>query len=240
MQSGTMSLWAASLFAVSLAAAQPAAAAGEPTPAIHTTGTGEVVVAPDRAWVNLGVQATHEDLQAAQTEVDKTVQRFLALTDELGIARQHVQSAQLRVSPQYEWDDKPRRRNLVGYQVSRGLTVDLRDLDRLGALLTRSVKLGVNQSSGPRFDHTERDRLYREALGHATRDARAQAQAMASALGVQLGRALELTAQGHHRPQPVRAMAMRMASDSAEGAEQSYESGQIVVEAQVGARFAMD
>ena len=168
------------------------------------------------------------------------MQRFLALTDELGIARQHVQSAQLRVSPQYEWDDKPRRRNLVGYQVSRGLTVDLRDLDRLGALLTRSVKLGVNQSSGPRFDHTERDRLYREALGHATRDARAQAQAMASALGVQLGRALELTAQGHHRPQPVRAMAMRMASDSAEGAEQSYESGQIVVEAQVGARFAMD
>lgn len=213
---------------------------GERIPAIHTTGKGEVVTEPDRAWVQLGVQATQTELASAQAEVDATVQRFLKLTDDLGIDRQRVQSAQLSVSPQYEWMDKPRKRKLVGYQVSRSLTVDLRELDQLGALLTRAIKLGVNQSSGPRFDHTERDALYRQALALATRDAKAQAGAMADALGVGLGRALELSAHGQQQPRPVHTMAMRMAADESSGAEQSYEAGQIVVQAQVNAKFAMD
>lgn len=228
---------AAGLGAVTLAALADGHSA--PQPAIHTTGKGEVVVAPNRAWVQLGVQSTQTGLAAAQAEVDATVQRFLKLTDDLGIDRKHVQSAQLSVSPQYEWTDKPRKRNLVGYQVSRGLTVDLRQLDLLGALLTRSINLGVNQSSGPQFDHTERDALYREALASATRDAKAQAAAMADALGVGLGPALELSAHAQHQPRPMRTMAMRMASDESAGAEQSYEAGQIVVQAQVNAKFAM-
>lgn len=234
---------AAVAFAAGLIAAVPAAVAHDDSskqPAINTNGKGEVVVEPNRAWVQLGVQSTQTELAAAQAEVDAVVQRFLKLTDDLGIARKHVQSAQLSVSPQYEWDDKPRKRTLVGYQVSRGLTVDLRDLDRMGALLTRAVKLGVNQSSGPRFDHTERDALYRQALALATRDAKAQAAAMADALGVSLGQALELNAHGQSQPRPVQAMAMRMASDESGGAEQSYEAGQIVVRAQVNAKFAMD
>lgn len=234
--------FAALAVAAGLAAAAPGVLAHNDKPeqpTIQTTGVGEAIAAPDRAWVQLGVESTSKTLAAAQSDVDDSVQRFLKLTDELGIARKHVQSAQLSVSPQYEWTDKPRTRNLVGYRVSRGLTVDLRDLDLLGSLLTRALKLGVNQSSGPRFDHTDRDALHRQALALATVDAHTQAQTMASALGVGLGPALELSAHGQSQPRPVQAMAMRMASDESSGAEQSYEAGQIVVRAQVSAKFAM-
>lgn len=233
---------AAFAVAAGLAAAAPGVMAhgDKPEqPSIHTTGKGEAMAEPDRAWVQMGVESTRKELADAQSDVDASVQRFLKLTDELGIARKHVQSAQLSVSPQYEWTDKPRKRNLVGYRVSRGLTVDLRKLELLGALLTRALKLGVNQSSGPQFDHTDRDALYRQALALATVDAHTQAQTMASALGVGLGPALELSAHGQSQPRPVQAMAMRMASDESSGAEQSYEAGQIVVQAQVNAKFAM-
>ena len=233
---------AALAMAAGLGVATPAALAQNhkpEQPSINTAGKGEVVAAPDRAWVQLGVESTQTELAAAQAEVDATVQRFLKLTDELGIERKHVQSAQLSVSPQYEWTDKPRKRNLVGYQVSRGLTVDLRALDKLGALMTRALKLGVNQSSGPRFDHTDRDALYRNALALATVDAHTQAQTMASALGLGLGPALELSAHGQSQPRPVQMMAMRASVDESSGAEQSYEAGQIVVRAQVSAKFAI-
>ena len=85
----------------------------------------------------------------ARAEVAATVERVLALTRELKIDPKYVNSTRLQVQPEYRWNENDRERVLLGYMVSRQIEVELRDLDKLGALLERAVSAGVNQVGDP-------------------------------------------------------------------------------------------
>lgn len=209
-----------------------------PVRSISVSGVGEVEALPDAAFVSMAIEARHKDLQVARNQVDGRVTAFLKLVDGLGIERKHVQTAGLHVRPEYRWEDKTRRRYLDAYHVSRQLQVDLRDLDKLGALMTRAVQAGVNQVHPPQFRASNERELRRQALARAAQDARANARVLADTLGVKLGPVRSLQAQqNEHYPRPRHQVAaMRMEADSS-AVEQSYEAGQIRLEASVNASF---
>ena len=58
-------------------------------------------------------------------------------------------ATRLQVQPEYSWNEKDRKRVLLGYLVSRQVQVELRDLEQLGPLLERAVDAGVNQVERP-------------------------------------------------------------------------------------------
>jgi len=210
---------------------------GERPRLVVVTGNGEIHAAPDKAIVAMGAQAIEPELEAAREKVTRTVQAFLKLTQELGIADKHVQTSQLTVRPEYEWNPKTQRQRQTGYFVERQLRVDLRDLSELGALMERAVSSGVNIVSGPEFGSSREDALRREALRRAALDARASAMALSDALGVELGPLRRITAgyQGFEPPVPY-AMAKMEAADTASAA-QTYQVGEINISAQVTAEF---
>ncbi|MGB1581672.1 MAG: SIMPL domain-containing protein [Nevskiales bacterium] len=230
----------AALMSTAACAAEPGAST-QVERSISVSGLGEIEVIPDAAYVSMGIEARHQDLQKARDEVDKTVQTFLALTDKLDIDRKYVTTAGMNVRPEYRWEDKTRKRYLDAYVVTRQLQVDLRDLDKLGALMTRAVQAGVNQVNPPQFRATKERDLQRQALARAAADARANAEALANSLDVKLGELLRLDAQHQrHNPMPMPRVAMRMeAAADMSGAEQSYETGQIRYSAQVSASFEL-
>jgi uncharacterized protein YggE len=206
--------------------------------AVSVSGTGEIEVIPDAAYVSMAIEARHKVLSTARKQVDDRVAAFLQLGDQLGIDRKHVKTAGMNVRPEYRWEEKTRKRYLDAYVVTRQLQVDLRDLDKLGALMTRAVEVGVNQVNPPQFRATNERELRRQALAQAAEDARANAQVLADTLDVKLGAVRKLDAQYNvHTPQPVyRMAAMRMEADTG-GAEQTYETGQIKYTASVNASF---
>src|SRR3546814_18181343 len=69
-----------------------------------------------------------------------------------GIADRDLQTSNFAIHPQYRHsepkDGVVEPPTVVGYEVTNTLTVKVRDLPKLGAILDRSVKLGVNQG-GP-------------------------------------------------------------------------------------------
>jgi uncharacterized protein YggE len=138
-----------------------------------------------------------------------------------------VRSTRINVQPEYNWDNNARERNLIGYYVSRQIEVELRDLEKLGQLLERSVDLGINQLGEPRLDSTKRRELEREALAKAIADAKLNAEAVAKAAGARLGPPRTIAANSGFvaPPMPMRAKAM-MAAEAADAA-QSYQSGQM-------------
>lgn len=207
---------------------------------VSVTGTGEVEALPDAAYINMAIEARHRKLETAQAEVDEKAAAFLKLVDQLKIARQFVQTTGKNVHPEYQWDEKTRRQHLIGYFVSRQLQVDLRELDKLGPLLHRSVELGVNQVSSPQMRATREPELRQMALARAAQNAGENASALANALGARLGKVRQISAQHDYQPQPVyRMAAMKMeAADMA--AEQSYEAGQIKLTATVNATFDLE
>ena len=204
------------------------------------SGRGEVRAEPDQARLTLGVEAREPTLEAARTRVNRSVESLLRLTKELGIPERLVNSTRLNVQPEYAWLEKTRTRKLIAYVVSRTVAIDLRELDKLGQLLERSLELGANQVGDPVLDHSRRVELERQALGLATQDALHNAEAMAGALQANVGAVRSLNAaQESPPPMPVFAMASRSlaVADAGAGAPQSYQPGELVFRASVNASF---
>lgn len=208
-----------------------------PPRTLSVSGQGEVRAEPDRAFVTLGVEARNGRMESARAEVTRTVEAVLKLTRDLKIDPKYVHATRITVQPEYNWDGQARERTLLGYLVSRQVQVELRNLDQLGLLLEKAVDAGVNQVNDPQLDASRKRELEREALAKAVEDARMNAEVVARAAGVKLGTARTIVAQSVSAPQPIAYRMAARAADAGAGAEGTYQSGEITLNASVQVEF---
>jgi uncharacterized protein YggE len=213
----------------------PMAAAAE-GPSLTVSGTGEIAAAPDMAVISLGV--THEAAEAAEAmaAVSAAMARILERLQAEGIAPEDLQTNRISLGP--VWSNRSGNDGsppeITGFQAQSDLTVRVRDLTRLGAVLDRVLQDGANQFSGLRFLVADPEPLMRAAREAAIRDAMAKAREMAAAAGVTLGPITEITEQGGGRPRPMMA---EMASVRDAGVP--VAPGEITLEASVSMVFAI-
>jgi uncharacterized protein len=206
---------------------------------VTASGEGRIEVAPDIAWLSFGISSRQPTVAAARDEVAQGVARLIKLARDSGLKDEHIATAALSVSPDYEWMPDSRERVLRGYIVSRQVSLRLTDLAKLGELTEKALGVGVTDASPAVFDTSRRAELETEALVAAARDARARAQVMAGALGGRVGHPVRIEAAG-----PVvvpRPMAMRAVAADAEGMSgaETYQPGLIRVTAGVIAAFEL-
>ncbi|MFF0950593.1 SIMPL domain-containing protein [Rhizobium leguminosarum] len=221
------------LLALPLAAAAPAFAqeAKPREPVISVTGDGESSVAPDMAIVNLAVVKQAKTAREALDENNKAMNDVLAALKSGGIAERDLQTSGFSIQPQYNYpqpvDGQQQQPQLIGYQTINSVTVRLRDLAKLGAVIDQSVTLGINQGGDIQFTNDKPDAAIEEARKAAVADAIKRAKTLSEAAGVKLGRIIEINENvPRAMPQPVyRATMMKEASDAAvpvQGGENNY------------------
>ena len=188
-------------------------------PVIVVSGQGDASVVPDLAIVNLSVAET---AKTAREALDINNGAMTAVTKSLkdqGIADRDMQTSGLSIQPQYSYpqneDGSPKLPVLNGYTVTNGLTVRVRDLAKLGAIIDQSVTSGVNQGGDIRFTNDDPEKALEEARAKAVKNAAAKAKTLADAAGVKLGRVVEISeSAGGADPQPM--MRMQMAKEAAD------------------------
>jgi uncharacterized protein YggE len=203
---------------------------------VTVSGSGEVAAEPDLAHVTLGVEARKPTMAEARAAVATTVDRVLALTRDLRIDPKLVNATRVQVQPEYSWNEKDRKRVLLGYIVSRQVQVELRDLEQLGPLLERAVDAGVNQVNDPVLESSRRKSLEREAMAKAVEDARLNAETLARAAGVRLGPVRALNGSSSAPPMPMYRRSAVMA-DAAMAPEATYQPGDMKFSAVVNAEY---
>lgn len=186
-----------------LAAVSPAFADGGKMPRIVSlTGHGEVRSTPDIAFVTSGVTtqgATAAEALAANT---KAMTGLFAALKDAGIESKDIQTSNFSVQPRYDFSNGQAPK-LVGYDVSNNVTVKLRRVDTLGALLDKMVQSGSNQISGISFDVSKPEEAMDEARKLATQDATRKAKLYAQAMGIELGNVMQISEGSSTMPQPV-------------------------------------
>ena len=195
--------------------AQPVAAEDMPR-VITVSGTGEATARPDQATVRLGVVTEARTAREALQANNAAMQAVFAELEGLDIPEENIQTSNFSVSPQYppyrQDNNEPRR--IIGYQVSNMVSVLFEDMDKLGPGLDAIVSSGANQLHGISFSISETDALMMEARTGAVTDARARAEVLAAAAGVELGRVLSINEGGVSTPQPMMYARAEMAMDS--------------------------
>lgn len=191
---------AAVLAAVSLPG--PASSAAAEAGGITVQGTAAVVSVPDRAELSFGVESQGQSARAALAANAAEMRRVIAAVRAAGGIELKTQSVSL--SPRYN-----ERNEVQAFVATNSVSAAIKDLAKAGAVIDAAVNAGANQVYGPSLSSGDQSALYRNALKAAVADARARAQALASASNLTLGRITALV-EGGGAPQP-----MPLAADKA-------------------------
>jgi uncharacterized protein YggE len=138
--------------------------------------------------------------------------------------------------PQYSQPSQGSREapKIVGYEANNSLSVRVRALEKLGAVLDRLVTVGANQIRAIELTVAEPAPLRDKARVAAMKDARRKADMLAEAAGVRIVRLFSVQEDVLEGPRPV---AMRMTADSAARPSVPIEAGEQEIRGRVTAVF---
>jgi uncharacterized protein YggE len=193
------------LLAIGLSIAPAAAQMGDlPPSSITITGEATLSVAPDRAIVRSGVVSQAKTAREAIAANSKAMAAVLAALKEAGVADADVQTAQFSLDTLRGNRENPQQ--VTGFQASNRVSVQLRDIGKVGEILDRLVGAGANSIQGIEFVVSDASKLLDKVRAEAIADARRKAEIYAQAAGVGLGRPLMIAEQGAP-PRPMMRMA---------------------------------
>jgi uncharacterized protein YggE len=194
-------------------------------------GHGEVKGKPDMAVVTVGVLRQAKTAREALNASNEAMNAVLAALKGQGIAEKDLQTANFSVSPRYDHEKNENPPRLVGYEVSNQLTVTVRELGKLGAILDEAVSEGSNQIHGVAFAIGKPEPLRDEARRLAVGDAERKAKLYAEAAKVTLVAIARISEEGGVRPPEPYPRAMRMSAEAA--GQVPIAQGEQTVEMQV-------
>ena len=170
------------------------AVADTPSRLVSVVGQGRVASTPDMAVMSLGVTHEAKTAGAAMDMVNADAVTLLEALAALGVAARDVQTDQLSVSPL--WSKGDGARQITGYVARNAVSVRVRDLARLGAVMDAALAAGSNDFNGLRFSMQDPAPIEAQARAAAVKDAMARAAQLAEAAGVTLGPIVALSEQG--------------------------------------------
>jgi uncharacterized protein YggE len=205
----------------------PASSAAAEAGGITVQGTASVTSVPDRAELSFGVESKGASARAALAANAVEMRRVIAALK--GAGATDVKTQYVSLSPQY--NDKSEAQ---GFVATNTVSATIKELAKAGTVIDAAVAAGANQVYGPSLSHGDQDELYRQALKAAVGNARASAQALASAANLSLGRVTAIV-EGGGAPQPV----PFAAADKAMAESTPIEPGTQLVSATVSVTFSV-
>jgi uncharacterized protein YggE len=176
--------------------------ADKPDAGITVSGEGRVTAPPDLARLSLGVSALAPSVAEAREQAAASLSAMIQSLKDNGVADKDIQTQQLSIYPEYSYDNG--QQTLRGFRVTNTVDVKIRDIDRTGEVVDDAVAAGGNTTTinGLFFSIEDPTSLQDEARKKAVEDARARAEIIADAAGVDLGDPISISESGGPVPLP--------------------------------------
>jgi uncharacterized protein len=207
----------------------PAQAVVTPQPPqrmINVTGTGQVYLTPDVAYINIGVHTVADTVGDALKQNNAQATAVASSLKELGVDAKDIQTNAFNVYPQQQFGPQGEVLKTT-YAVDNTVFVTVRDLSKLGQILDVVVQNGANAINGITFDVLDKTKALTQVRQMAVTDARQQAQQLADAAGVKLGNLISLNVYTSNSPVPAFGGKGGVAANAA--APVSVSAGQMVL-----------
>lgn len=211
----------------------------EPNSAANTvtaSGMGDIAATPDEATMSFGVTRRAADAKKALDAAATAAEKINGSLKSLGIDDKDIQTTGVNVYPQYA--EVGGKSTISGFEASVNVTAKIKDLDRLGAIISALSDAGADTVSGPAFGIGDESTYRADAIKEAVEDARSQAEEMADAAGKSVGDVVSITSSAVNVPQPFLYGAAG-AEKMADAAAVPIEPGQLDVTANVTVVFEL-
>jgi len=162
---------------------------------LSVSGEGKVSVIPDIALMSLSVISRDAFINAAWDDNNTKTEAAIAAIKGQGVAEADILS-DFSLYQQERYDQFGQPTGEITYVVTHTLTVKVRDLAKIGAILGAAQAAGVNSVGGISFSLEDSAPAVSEARALAVADARARAEEIAKGLGVKVGKVLTVNEYG--------------------------------------------
>lgn len=191
-----------------LAQAPPERMLPPPPPSIRTAGEATVKARPDQARLEIGVITQASTAQAAGSQNAARVDAVLRELRGIAGPKAEIRTTNYTLEPNYRSPKPGGAPEIAGYTARNTVEVVTSDLPTVGKLIDGAMQAGANHIERLEYTLKDREAAHAQALREATMKARADAEAIANALGVKIIRVL--SADGGAEA-PIRPMMMGMA-----------------------------
>lgn len=222
------------------AVAQTSVTIAETAPVVTLNVTESVEAAPDVATIGTGVQTKAPTAAQATKDNAAKMDGLIAALAKAGIAKADIQTSGINLNAQYDYsnrDGQPSGPRFLGYEASNQLSVKVRDVKKVGALLDTLVQAGATNINGPSFSVEDPSPLQAQARATALKTAKAQADFYAQAAGYRSARLVSISesSSGGNAPMPL--MAARFKADAA---PTPVEPGQVSAPISLTVQYALE
>jgi uncharacterized protein YggE len=178
---------------------QPSFAESLPgVPHIIVTGEHEIRVTPDILTLSLSISETGLEVAKARDSVEMRSKKLINSLEILDIAKKDISSAQLKITPHYNWNNSAQI--YVGTEVSRTVEVTLRDLNKYDELIRAIINARVAQIHSSRLSSSNEKKIREEALRGAISDGMEKAKIMVVHLPEEIGPVYSISPQSSNAP----------------------------------------
>jgi uncharacterized protein YggE len=168
-------------------------------PTISSSGEGVVYLTPDIAYVYIGVHTEADQVSTALTNNNAQAQDIADALEALGVAKEDIQTSNFSVYPMTEYGPEGEVTRQY-FSVDNSVYVKVRALENLGQVLDSVVRSGANTINGITFDVQDKEAAIKLAQADAIEKAKLQAQDLATAAGVSLGKMIGISVYSSNYP----------------------------------------
>lgn len=163
---------------------------------LAVVGEGKVTAVPDVAYVDAGIVVNSgNSVDEVQKKIDTINNAILAALTKLGIAKADITTSNYSITPNYNYS--PTGQNSInGYNGNAAITIKVKDLSKVSSVIAEATLAGANQVNGARFEISDPNVYRAAARDLAISNAKAQAQKLATSLGLKLGKVTNIVESG--------------------------------------------
>lgn len=181
------SVLAAALLVFSVAGTNLAAAAEPNT--IAVSGMAEQEVAPDMAYIDVGINVRADDAETARTQEAQIASQIRRALLGLAISDNDLQNTSYYLYQEYKVD-RNGVRTADKYVLDSSIKVTVKDLDKLSQVIDNVVEAGATNISNITYALSTQNIIQRQLLATAVENARDKAAVVANAGSRTLGNML--------------------------------------------------
>ncbi len=150
-------------------------------------GSGTVYAKADIANISVGLRTEVKPTAAEATkENTEKMNQILNVLKDLGIESKDIKTSSYSLNPSYTWTEKDGQK-LRGYEVYQSVDIKVRDLDKIGDIISKTTEKGANQVGSINFTIDDEFELRNEARSLAIEKAKEKAALIAEQTGMKLG-----------------------------------------------------
>lgn len=170
-----------------LACSQLAFAADSLDNKIVVQGVAEKILAPDVAYVTLGLKTQSPQVEVARNQNATVMSNVELALASLGIEKNKIQTTNFNLRTVQQNNNRGGLQEVDGYEITNDIIIEIEDLSKIGEIIDSALNAGANNVSNVRFALKNDAQAKNELLALAVKNGRKQAEIVATAGGRSIG-----------------------------------------------------